>query len=417
MLRLEVNNFSCIKKAVLDVSPLTVIIGEQGSGKSLLCKLMYFCVQMSLKQYQFLITDKHLDEFISEVKHDFLSWFPVSTWGGKEFLIKMDMGDYQISIRDAVETGGGRVSVDLSESAVSVYEQNKFMVSELIGIVKGNPSRNNLLKSIRLIRDLFFDDFQGIFIRHQIFVPAARSFFLNVGKTISVYDNMDAISKQFGLLYSSLYDELLKDLKNDQGMNGVQKIASDVLNGELVSSDHGLVLKSIDERIIPFSLLSSGQQELMPLILVLHEIKKRRKLDGKCELFYIEEPDAHLFPAMQNKITKYLCSLVNKPEYKQYMVMTTHSPYVLSTINNLVKAGELLKKDGLTDAQKQAVNDLVPPEFQLEAQYVKAYAIVNGMLTSIVDEETHLISGDYIDSVSSDIVADFSALLDIEYES
>ena len=39
---LEVENFSVIKKARLEFGRITVLIGPQASGKSLLCKLAYF---------------------------------------------------------------------------------------------------------------------------------------------------------------------------------------------------------------------------------------------------------------------------------------------------------------------------------------------------------------------------------------
>jgi len=42
MRRLVVKNFSCIKSANIQLSPLTAIIGPQSSGKSVLLKLIYF---------------------------------------------------------------------------------------------------------------------------------------------------------------------------------------------------------------------------------------------------------------------------------------------------------------------------------------------------------------------------------------
>jgi predicted ATPase len=40
--KLTVNNFSVIKHAELEFGKITVLIGPQASGKSLLCKLAYF---------------------------------------------------------------------------------------------------------------------------------------------------------------------------------------------------------------------------------------------------------------------------------------------------------------------------------------------------------------------------------------
>ena len=42
MRKLTVKNFSVIKDATLEFGKITVLIGPQASGKSLLCKLTYF---------------------------------------------------------------------------------------------------------------------------------------------------------------------------------------------------------------------------------------------------------------------------------------------------------------------------------------------------------------------------------------
>lgn len=52
-------------------------------------------------------------------------------------------------------------------------------------------------------------------------------------------------------------------------------------------------------------------------------------------LFIIEEPESHLFPESQKYITE-LIALVNNCGHS--IVLTTHSPYVLGTLNNLLYA-------------------------------------------------------------------------------
>jgi predicted ATPase len=46
MRKLTVKNFSVIKDAELEFGKITVLIGPQSSGKSLLCKLAYFFGQI-----------------------------------------------------------------------------------------------------------------------------------------------------------------------------------------------------------------------------------------------------------------------------------------------------------------------------------------------------------------------------------
>ena len=50
MTRLTVNQFSCIEQADVELANLTIIIGPQASGKSVISKLVYF-FQETILQY------------------------------------------------------------------------------------------------------------------------------------------------------------------------------------------------------------------------------------------------------------------------------------------------------------------------------------------------------------------------------
>ena len=52
MRKLTVKNFSVIKDATLEFGKITVLIGPQASGKSLLCKLAYFFEQVVPERIQ-----------------------------------------------------------------------------------------------------------------------------------------------------------------------------------------------------------------------------------------------------------------------------------------------------------------------------------------------------------------------------
>jgi hypothetical protein len=68
------------------------------------------------------------------------------------------------------------------------------------------------------------------------------------------------------------------------------------------------------------------------------------------------------------------------------MVITTHSPYILSAINNLI-----------LDTNKEELYKLVDMLID-----VSAYTVEDGVLKSIVDTENRLIGMNIIDSVSDD---------------
>ena len=93
------------------------------------------------------------------------------------------------------------------------------------------------------------------------------------------------------------------------------------------------------------------------------------------------------------------------------MVMTTHSPYVLTKINNLLKAGSLYRKLG--ESTQRRLQSIVPRQAALSARLVRAYALKSGEALSIIDAEG-LINGEYLDEISDELSKEFSALLELE---
>jgi hypothetical protein len=93
-------------------------------------------------------------------------------------------------------------------------------------------------------------------------------------------------------------------------------------------------------------------------------------------------------------------------------VITTHSPYTLSSFNNLIYAGQLgSEKPELKDE----IAKMVPERFWIENGSFRAYCIHDGVLKSILSE-SGLIDGEYLDSVSERIGNEFDSLLRLEYD-
>ena len=134
--------------------------------------------------------------------------------------------------------------------------------------------------------------------------------------------------------------------------------------------------------------------------------------EGMRRLIYIEEPEAHPFPSSQKRLVEYLGGIVASPKDPLVnMLITTHSPYVLATLNNLMKAGALAAQFG--GAARQKINAIIPPVSWLQPNSVAAHAIHDGRLTPLIGKEG-LIDATYLDEVSGTISKDFLSLLEIE---
>jgi predicted ATPase len=127
--------------------------------------------------------------------------------------------------------------------------------------------------------------------------------------------------------------------------------------------------------------------------------------------FFIEEPEAHIFPKKQYEIVQYFAEIVNDDSLKPAISITTHSPYILSAFNDLIEAGRLGAESDLSGE----VSAIIPDKYWVKPGEFKAYSIHDGKLESIMDKETGLINGEYLDAISNKIGGDFDALLRIGY--
>lgn len=124
-------------------------------------------------------------------------------------------------------------------------------------------------------------------------------------------------------------------------------------------------------------------------------------------LFIIEEPESHLFPASQKYIME-LISLVCNQGHS--MLVTTHSPYVLGALNNLLYASSFRK----TPKQKEAAK-IIPSSLWRDYDSFSAYFVKGGKAEDCLDSEIRLIQNERIDEISRVINSDYDSLFGLMY--
>jgi len=253
------------------------------------------------------------------------------------------------------------------------------------------------------------------------YIPAGRSFFTNLGKALLAFEQtnlLDPVSVDFGKLYTSFIQNF--NLLQRRLSRGSASFISKIIGGDIVFEKGSFFVQYEDGRKIPFSNLSSGQQELMPLLMAFSSINtitsNAQSIENRNYLTFIEEPEAHLFPNAQSRIiegfSQYIqSSILNK----RRIIITTHSPYVLSKINNLLKAGNLYKQYRKNKEKTELLNKTIPRSICINPDKFTAHALINGEFINIIDEYG-LINADYLDEVSNEINTEFSKLLEVEFE-
>ena len=101
---------------------------------------------------------------------------------------------------------------------------------------------------------------------------------------------------------------------------------------------------------------------------------------------------------------------MNKTGYPGYVVMTSHSPYILTQLNVLLKARKAFLKDN------EGTLKQIPQDCILPLKYYSAYYVTQeGKMENMMDSETGLIKGEYLDAISETAENELNQLNDIIY--
>ncbi|MGD0859868.1 MAG: AAA family ATPase [Terracidiphilus sp.] len=430
MRKLTVKNFSVINEAELEFGKITVLIGPQASGKSLLCKLAYFlgneAPNIVLDTISF---SRKWEDVEAQVLSAFSAWFPSGSWGNEQLLIRFESHFYKVEVsRIGIGTASQPLNVtfsnELQELFVTLVERNKLPPGD----------RSEDLREIRAnawyeLMALQANDSPSF----PAYIPAGRAFFTGIEAGYATLENpaIEQVVRRFGGLIvwnSSRWKIGLLSSERRMAEN-LDNLMERIAGGKVVIRGNTPDFESLDHRTLPLNMLSSGTQELLPLFNVLsrfaysyeHESVLIESFGGsqvayrpvrKRPLLYLEEPEAHIFPSTQYELVQLFSWMANDPMLSFEWVITTHSPYILSSFNNLLEAWQVARAK---PELKDEVATLIPEQYWIKEGDFKAYAIEDGVLTSIVAKDTGLVSANYLDQVSERIGVEFDELLRLGY--
>jgi predicted ATPase len=380
--KLIVKNFGPIRDAELDIKKTTVLIGPQGSGKSTLAKLMaIFGDRDSFKSTAFYNTSYFnnygLDDFHENDKT----------------ILSFQNNYYSIAYKESSLTLRLNEKLDsLTKERMQTSHSAEFAMSfnEYTTFLKTIPSEqsSNIKTIVNVPMSLIVNNLE---IPSAHYIPAER-FLISVisGATWGFMSNNIALPKyvidfgsQFEIARTNItelpIDFLDIHYKYD---NGTDKV---ILN---------------DNKEIKLSVSASGFQSIIPLKLVVEN-----NCNNGLSNFIVEEPELNLFPVIQKHLVKYLAEKCT--QNKNNLLLTTHSPYILSSLNLLIFAYQTAQK------HPEFINEIkaiVPQESWINPTEFTAYFVDKGTVRSIVNPKTGLISENELDEVSDMIGDEFDAL-------
>ena len=425
--KLTVKNFAGIKDLEIEIKRVNILIGPQASGKSVCAKLLFYFKNFVWEILSVVENEQTKRNLDSNYSKTFEEYFPPDSWGKQNFCIRYEISDIFIEVSRKQDTKS-KISLSYSD----FFKKELTDLRNLLKKAREKSSEKNakydnfdrLYLTRQVLRDQLVDFLGRSICREaafsQLFIPAGRSFFANLQSNIfsflSSNNALDPFLREFGSRYESIKRARLrsrsrieeKDTKDIQ--EEINRLIEKSLCGKHIREKGKDFLEVVDGRRISVANSSSGQQETLPLTIMLAALPFLVSPRAG-QTVYIEEPEAHLFPSAQRNVVELIATVFNYRKEQLQFFITTHSPYVLTALNNLLQAG-LLYEESSRDVQHQ-LEKIVPRYKSLDIADLSAYVLMDGKCRSIVCPDTGLIDAKVIDSVSDDLAIEFDKLLNL----
>ena len=363
--KLIIRNFGPIKDMSFDFKKINILIGEQGTGKSTVAKVITAINSMADGDPGNLGAIKILTSGEYGTRNHFVAHLKVYLIEG---YLQNDTHIHYENDKFYFEYEVNRASIKAKNAEAVLYEAG---VNEVTFIPADRAAVNLFSNEVLLSFNELEADLPSYFIRF------AR-----------LYNRFKKLKPEFD--FSDLIGVKFK-YKNDRDI---------------------IVLHDGEE--INIKEASSALQTNISLLIILSYFEKftdrLENMNTESNLVIIEEPELNCFPALQKKTIQYIinCLYIRNGDFFSRTLITTHSPYILTSLNNLMYAYQA----GLN--YESEINKIVDKKYWVNPFDVSAYLMLpNGECESILDREG-LIKTEKIDGISGILNKEFNEMFDIE---
>ncbi len=405
--RLVIKNFGPIKSVDLELGKMTILIGEQATGKSTIAKILAVC-----RYFSYLVSSVSAEGSFVNFNNSFEEG--LREWGLTDFIQNNSIIEYENE--NYLLSGRGEIlkitKFHINNIEVPNPNENNIKKSFFINIKSKTKEFEELFDSIEVFRNdrkigeftkipvVFYQNEVSKVMNNPFYVPTERGLqsIFSLGKS-SIQNISDSLYNQFAKM-----DMFARNFQSETDIKPLEIVYKNI-NGQ------GFIK---NKNQIEFTSLFNGASGYKSTIPVALAIKYYSEIRRKNKTFIIEEPELNLFPKAQKKLMEFFVENINLNGHS--FLLPTHSPYILSALTNCIYASNLSKLDN--GKYKEKINSVIPENYWMNIDDISAYYLENGEAKSLINEEEGLINIDDLDSVSEIINDEFDRLLaiDVEYQ-
>jgi len=306
--KVSIKNFKAIEESPLDLANFNVIVGKNGSGKSSVLQALHWMFQ-SGRTVQEASKDEKKGRVVSENEAIFWPTTQYRNAGfSSEYGNKSGTPEFRLEIKVIVADG--------TEKQANLWIRS----AHNAGITVHIPSRNEITSAIRADREI------------SAYIPGLAGIPLVEEKQAKIIVHRRAAAGDANTVLRNVL-LLMKSGEGGKELERLTQFVSEVMGEislriEFDDDKHAQILaefqtnemRNLDpKRYKPLELAGIGFLQVIQIFAYLIYFRP--------VLLLVDEPDAHLHPATQERLIRTLASAAN--ELDTQVILTTHSPSVV----------------------------------------------------------------------------------------
>ena len=355
-MKLTINNIGKLKNAEVVIDGITVITGENDTGKSTVGKVLWSVFNSFFEIKKQIRTDK-ISSILEELRrvssiqdirnnlvhssiveydldlNDFLKQLE------KKLEVLNDVRDLDDESKDTLEKIKKRINLSDDEIMKKITQINfnkefNSQINNLNFLEEGNIDLKIKNKNINLIisddkiqiKD-FFSLYENVMLldNPRIIDNLAENIILSANKIFSIIENLHN-SKFISMLRNDKSSTATDNILNEEKLFKIEEKLNKIVDGKFLKKDFGVYFyRNKSGKEINVKNLSTGFKVFSIIKLLIQNNQLREN-----GTIILDEPEIHLHPEWQLKFAELIVLL--QREFGMHILLTTHSPYFLNAI-------------------------------------------------------------------------------------
>lgn len=369
-MKLSIRNVGKLKEADVEINGITVITGENDTGKSTVGKVLWSVFngfyEINEKVYNEKVSElkKIVDKLLKEngydrIKDNFKDFFGIFDRTEEKIAIeflKKDKDYSENEIKSIVNKYKENLEIgDISNFVDEINDTLKIWDKEIIKIIVSRVMNkefhnqiNTVFSSEKMNVGKINLEIKGKSIDLKIEnneISAINNYFLINNKVeyidnpfvLDDYDNPFLENKKYNIedknhqthlaknIFSENENSVISEIKIKKKLNNIYQKLNSVLSGEILENKNSKFVYRKNGEDIDLKNLSTGLKTFAIIKMLLQ--------NGTLEengTIILDEPEIHLHPEWQLKFAELIVLL--QKEFGMHILLTTHSPYFLNAI-------------------------------------------------------------------------------------